>query len=713
MLDSAQRILKDVFGYDAFRGNQARIIQRVGAGGDALVLMPTGGGKSLCFQVPALLREGVAVVVSPLIALMDDQVATLDELGVAAVALNSTQTPDEQREIAERLRRGEIKLLYLAPERLVQPRMLAFLQRLKIALFAIDEAHCVSQWGHDFRPEYLQLGQLAELFPQVPRIALTATADMRTREEIAQRLHLQEAERFLSSFDRPNIFYRIVPKDQPRKQLLGFLEGRRGDAGIVYCMSRKKVEELASFLAEQGYPALPYHAGLPNEVRAHNQRRFLNEEGLIMVATIAFGMGIDKPNVRFVAHLDLPKSLEAYYQETGRAGRDGLPSEVWMAYGLQDVLFLRQMLQSSEGDERHKRVERHKLEAMLALCEETRCRRQALLAYFDEELPQPCGHCDNCVDGVETWDATEAARLALSAIYRSGQRYGVGHLIDLLLGRETDKIRALGHQHLTVFGKGKHLAEADWRTLFRQLVARGLADVDLDGFGGLRLTDTCRPLLRGEVNLQLRRDLKPQRAARGSSGPSQASQLVRGDERPLWEALRTLRRKLAEEHSVPPYVIFPDATLLEMLRSQPQSLADMARVSGVGARKLERYGQAFLDVLTDSPEAPATPPPVADLRHELVSLARSGMTPAQIARQLDCSEKNVYSLLAEAIARQQLTLEEALDLPEELLGEIHDAFLDGDGELPPVAAIAEAFAARVPLGVLYCVRAALEAELGG
>ncbi len=713
MLDSAQRILKDVFGYDAFRGNQARIIQRVGAGGDALVLMPTGGGKSLCFQVPALLREGVAVVVSPLIALMDDQVATLDELGVAAVALNSTQTPDEQREIAERLRRGEIKLLYLAPERLVQPRMLAFLQRLKIALFAIDEAHCVSQWGHDFRPEYLQLGQLAELFPQVPRIALTATADMRTREEIAQRLHLQEAERFLSSFDRPNIFYRIVPKDQPRKQLLGFLEGRRGDAGIVYCMSRKKVEELASFLAEQGYPALPYHAGLPNEVRAHNQRRFLNEEGLIMVATIAFGMGIDKPNVRFVAHLDLPKSLEAYYQETGRAGRDGLPSEVWMAYGLQDVLFLRQMLQSSEGDERHKRVERHKLEAMLALCEETRCRRQALLAYFDEELPQPCGHCDNCVDGVETWDATEAARLALSAISRSGQRYGVGHLIDLLLGRETDKIRALGHQHLTVFGKGKHLAEADWRTLFRQLVARGLADVDLDGFGGLRLTDTCRPLLRGEVNLQLRRDLKPQRAARGSSGPSQASQLVRGDERPLWEALRTLRRKLAEEHSVPPYVIFPDATLLEMLRSQPQSLADMARVSGVGARKLERYGQAFLDVLTDSPEAPATPQPVADLRHELVSLARSGMTPAQIARQLDCSEKNVYSLLAEAIARQQLTLEEALDLPEELLGEIHDAFLDGDGELPPVAAIAEAFAARVPLGVLYCVRAALEAELGG
>ncbi len=713
MLDSAQRILKDVFGYDAFRGNQAAIIQRVATGGDALVLMPTGGGKSLCYQVPALLREGIGVVVSPLIALMDDQVATLDELGVAAVALNSTQSADEQREIAERLRRGEIKLLYLAPERLVQPRMLAFLQRLPIALFAIDEAHCVSQWGHDFRPEYLQLGQLAELFPQVPRIALTATADRRTREEIAQRLHLDGAERFLSSFDRPNIFYRIVPKDQPRRQLLAFLEGRRGDAGIVYCMSRKKVEEVAGFLSEQGYPALPYHAGLASEVRAANQRRFLNEEGLIMVATIAFGMGIDKPNVRFVAHLDLPKSLEAYYQETGRAGRDGLASEVWMAYGLQDVLFLRQMLQNSEGDERHKRVERHKLEAMLALCEETRCRRQALLAYFDEELPQPCGHCDNCVDGVETWDATEAARLALSAIYRSGQRYGVGHLIDLLLGRETDKIRTLGHQHLSVFGKGTHLGEADWRTLFRQLVARGLADVDLDGYGGLRLTDACRSLLRGEVMLELRRDLKPQRAQRSGSGPSQASQLVRGDERPLWEALRSLRRKLAEEHSVPPYVIFPDATLLEMLRGQPQSLADMARISGVGARKLERYGQAFLDVLTDRGDASAAPRPVADLRHELVSLARAGMTPAQIARQLDCSEKNVYSLLADGIARQQLTLEEALELPEVLLGEIHDAFLEGDGELPPVAAVAGLFEGRVPIGVLYCVRAALEAELDG
>lgn len=707
MLDHALRILKDVFGYDAFRGNQAAIIERVAAGGDALVLMPTGGGKSLCYQVPALMREGLAVVVSPLIALMDDQVATLDELGVAAVALNSTLSVDEQREIADRIRRGQIKMLYLAPERLVQPRMLSFLQGLDIALFAIDEAHCVSQWGHDFRPEYLQLGQLAELFPQVPRLALTATADKRTREEIVQRLHLDNAERFLSSFDRPNIFYRIQPKDQPRKQLLGFLAARKGDAGIVYCLSRKKVEEVADFLSSQGFPALPYHAGLPNELRAYHQKRFLNEEGLIMVATIAFGMGIDKPNVRFVCHLDLPKSLEAYYQETGRAGRDGLPADAWMAYGLQDVIFLKQMLANSDGDERHKRIEQHKLDAMLALCEETRCRRQALLAYFDEELPQPCGHCDNCVDGVETWDATEPARQALSAIYRSGQRYGVGHLVDILLGRDNEKIRAAGHQHLAVFGVGKGLSEVEWRTLFRQLVARGLADVDLEGFGGLRLDESCRPLLRGEVSLQLRREPKPAQAAKASS--SAASQLVRGHEREMWEALRSLRRKLAEEHSVPPYVIFPDATLLEMLRSQPGSLSEMAEVSGVGARKLERYGQAFLEVLNGS-AADDAPAPVADLRHELVSLARAGMTPAQIAGQLNCTEKNVYSLLAEAIAEQQLTLEQALDLPEELLGEIQESFLDGEGELPAVSEIAPLFAGRVDETVLYCVRAALQAE---
>lgn len=706
MLEQAQRVLKDIFGYDSFRGRQGDIIERVAKGGDALVLMPTGGGKSLCFQVPALLRDGLAVVVSPLIALMDDQVATLEELGVAAAALNSTLSADQQRELANRIKRGEVKMLYLAPERLVQPRMMAFLQSLDIALFAIDEAHCVSQWGHDFRPEYLQLGQLAEMFPHVPRIALTATADKRTREEIVTRLHLQNAERFLSSFDRPNIFYRIVPKEQPRKQLLAFLSERRSDAGIVYCLSRKKVDEVAKFLCDQGFPALPYHAGLPSETRAANQKRFLNEEGLIMVATIAFGMGIDKSNVRFVAHLDLPKSLEAYYQETGRAGRDGLPADAWMAYGLQDVVMLKQMLQNSEGDERHKRLEHHKLDAMLSLCEETRCRRQTLLAYFDEEMPQPCGHCDNCVDGVQTWDATEPARQALSAIYRTGQRYGTGHLIDVLLGRDNEKVRSFGHQHLSVFGVGKDRAEGEWRTLFRQLVARGLADIDIEGYGGLRLSDSCRPLLRGEVTLELRRELKPQTTVKSSSA-SPASQLVRGEEREQWEALRALRRKLAEEHGVPPYVIFPDSTLLEMLRSQPTSLSDMAKVSGIGARKLERYGEAFLEVLGGQAE---TPKVVADIRHELISLARAGMTPMQIAGQLHCSEKNVYTMLAEAIGRQELSLEQALDLPEELMEEVQDAFLDGEGELPSVASIAEQFKGRVPEGVLYCVRAALQSE---
>jgi ATP-dependent DNA helicase RecQ len=582
--------------------------------------------------------------------------------------------------------------------------MLAFLQRLQIGLFAIDEAHCVSQWGHDFRPEYLQLGQLAEFFPNVPRLALTATADKRTREEIVQRLHLGNAERFLSSFDRPNIFYRIVPKEQPRKQLMAFLAERRGDAGIIYCMSRKKVDDIAAFLTEQGFPALPYHAGLPNDLRAFHQKRFLNEEGLIMVATIAFGMGIDKPNVRFVAHLDLPKSLEAYYQETGRAGRDGLPADAWMAYGLQDVIFLKQMLNNSDGDERHKRIEQHKLDAMLSLCEETRCRRQVLLAYFDEQMPEPCGHCDNCVDGVQTWDATEPARQALSAIYRSGQRYGVGHLVDVLLGRDNEKIRSLGHQHLSVFGVGKALSEGEWRSLFRQLVARGLADVDLEGFGGLRLSDNCRSLLRGEVTLELRRELTTKAP---KSAASAASQLVRSEERETWEALRALRRKLAEEHGVPPYVIFPDATLLEMLRSQPGTLSDMARISGVGARKLERYGEAFLEALQGT--APVAKSP-ADVRHELITLARAGMTPAQIARQLDCSEKNVYAMLAEAIGQQQLSLEQALDLPEDLLGEIQEAFLDGEGELPPVAAVSEQFAGRVPEAVLFCVRASLQAE---
>jgi len=703
MPSAALRTLKAVFGYEQFRGQQQAIIDCLLAGQDALVLMPTGGGKSLCYQLPALLREGLAVVVSPLIALMADQVAALSELGIAAAALNSTQSADEQRDIAKRLRQGQIKLLYLAPERLVQPRMLSFLQSLKIALIAIDEAHCVSQWGHDFRPEYLQLGSLAECFADVPRIALTATADKRTREEIATRLQLNQPKRFVASFDRPNIFYRIVAKHKPSQQLLAFLQGHKGEAGIVYCLSRKRVESIAEMLVKAGLPALPYHAGLDNAVRADNQRRFLSEEGLIMVATIAFGMGIDKPNVRFVAHLDLPKSLESYYQETGRAGRDGLPADAWMAYGLSDVVFLKQMLQQSEGSEVHKRLEQHKLNAMLGLCEMVGCRRQALLAYFDEKLPKPCGHCDNCIDPPHTFDATEAARQALSAVYRSGQRYGANHLIEVLRGGRSEKIKSAGHDKLSVFAIGKALSEEQWRSLFRQLVVKGLVDIDDSGFGGLRLTEDCRPLLRGETHLQLRSDS----SARSKASKSASADMVRPEQQEDWDKLRHLRKQLADAHGVPPYVIFHDTTLLEMLNSKPQTLAQMALISGVGASKLERYGQAFLAVLKG--EAPSAP--IADLRSELIRLAEQGLAPEKIAEKLKCGEKTLWRLLAQAIGQQQLTLQ-VLGVAETLLDEIKEEFLQGDGELPAATSLTSRFSKQVPEGVLHCVRAALQVELG-
>ncbi|MFD1259614.1 DNA helicase RecQ [Entomomonas asaccharolytica] len=700
MYKRALSILKNTFGYDSFRGEQAAIIKHIAEGKDALVLMPTGGGKSICFQIPALLREGVAVVVSPLIALMQDQVDTLNELGVKAAALNSSLSAEEQRTIARQLLAGEIKFLYVAPERLVQERMINFLQQLPLALFAIDEAHCVSQWGHDFRPEYLQLGQLAELFPNVPRIALTATADTRTQQEIVERLHLKNAKIFIASFNRPNIFYRIQPKEQPRKQLLNFLADKRDEAGIIYCMSRKRVEDTAEFLQSQGYNALPYHAGLSSELRSTNQSRFIKEEGIIMVATIAFGMGIDKPNVRFVAHLDLPKSLEAYYQETGRAGRDGLPAEAWMVYGLQDVLFNQQLLAQSDASEQHKRVELHKLQTMLALCEEIRCRRQSLLAYFDEQLPEPCGYCDNCRDNVETWDATEAARKALSTVYRTGQRYGVGHLVDVLLGHNTEKVTALGHQHLTVFAIGKQYSEKTWRTLFRQLIVRGLVEIDLDGFSGLRLTEQCRTVLRREEKLQLRVDQTQTK----SDKPRTVIHHIQEGEKELWEALRTLRRKLAEEHNVPPYVIFHDATLLEMLRLKPRTLGDMAMINGIGTHKLENYGAVFLEVINGQA---VTDSRAQDIQYEIIALARAGMTVQQIAQQLSCSSKAVYRTLAEAISQQQLSLEQAIDLPEDLLEKIQTSFLEEEGKLASVPKVYKQLGGQVDEGVLYCVHSAL------
>jgi len=596
--DPASDLLHRVFGFREFRGQQGDVVRHVSAGGDALVVMPTGGGKSLCYQLPALLRPGAAIVVSPLIALMQDQVRALRQAGVRAASLDSTRTLDELREIEQGLLQGELDLVYMAPERLMTPRMQELLQRARIALFAIDEAHCVSQWGHDFRPEYLQLSVLHERFPDVPRIALTATADARTREEIARRLGLETARQFLSSFDRPNIRYRVTPRRNARDQLWRFLQNEHPeDAGIVYCLSRRKVDDMAEWLNSKGREALPYHAGLDSATRQRNQQRFIEEEGLIVVATVAFGMGIDKPDVRFVAHLDLPRSVEAYYQETGRAGRDGLPANAWMSYGLQDVITLRQMLDSSEAAEEHKRVERHRLEAMLAFCELTGCRRQSLLGYFGEDLSEPCGNCDTCLEPVETWDATEAARKALSAVYRTGQTFGVSHLVDVLRGRETDRAKQFGHHRLSVFGIGTDMEPGQWRTIFRQLVALGLVDVDLDGYGGLRLAERCRPVLRGEQPLYLRRDPAPVRGRKKRAVPD--APFDRPEDEQLFNALRSCRRELAKEQGIPPYMIFHDATLREIVEARPDTLAQLAGINGVGERKLELYGDEFLGVVRE------------------------------------------------------------------------------------------------------------------
>jgi len=595
-MNSPQDILQTVFGYPSFRPPQGEIIQSVIAGGDALVLMPTGGGKSLCYQIPALVRPGCGIVISPLIALMQDQVSALRQVGVRASFLNSTLPAEIARETEAQLLAGELDMLYIAPERLTQEHCLQLLQRAEISLFAIDEAHCVSQWGHDFRADYLQLSLLHQRFPHVPRIALTATADERTRQEIIDRLDLAGAAKFIAGFDRSNIRYRIALKQSARQQLLRFLQQEHAnDAGIVYCLSRKKTEEIASWLVAQGLDAMPYHAGLSAQVRAANQARFLREEGVIIVATIAFGMGIDKPDVRFVAHLDMPKTVESYYQETGRAGRDGQAANAWMIYGLQDVIKLRQMMASSAGSEEHKRAEQHRLNAMLGLCEITTCRRQALLNYFGETLPGPCGNCDTCLEPVDTWDGTEAARMALSAVYRTGQRFGVNHLIDLLRGSEGERIYQFDHHLLPTYGVGKQLDKSQWRSVFRQLVARTYLSVDLERFGALRLEEKCRPLLQGNEEIQLRRD-QPQAKA----GKQQTRTKLPADiDIALWEALRERRRQLAEEQGVPPYVIFHDRTLQEMCINLPRDTTQFGQITGVGERKLEKYGKQFLQVISE------------------------------------------------------------------------------------------------------------------
>jgi len=592
-------VLHRVFGYDDFRGEQAQIIEQVVGGGDAVVLMPTGGGKSLCYQIPALVREGTGVVISPLIALMQDQVDALEALGVRAAFLNSTQDPDQRRLVEQQLLAGEVDLLYLAPERLKLESSLSVLDRAPISLFAIDEAHCVSQWGHDFRPDYLGLSVLHERWPSVPRIALTATATAATRREIVERLDLHGAKQFVSSFDRPNIQYRIEPKNQPLQQLLQLIRTEHpGDAGIVYCLSRASVEKTADALVAEGIPALPYHAGLDAGVRARNQARFLREDGVVMVATIAFGMGIDKPDVRFVAHLDLPKSVEGYYQETGRAGRDGLPSTAWLAYGLQDVVQQRRMINESEGDAAYKRRAAQHLDAMLALCETVECRRVQLLNYFGQQS-QPCGNCDTCLAPPEAWDGTVPAQKLLSTIVRlqreRGQRFGAGHLIDILLGRDTDRIRQQRHDELRTYGIGAELSEQEWRGVVRQLLAQGLLAVNSDGYGTLVITDASAAVLDGSRTVKLRRE--PERKTRVAKRT--AAELPEAAQ-PLFERLRAWRAEVAREQGVPAYIVFGDATLRGIAVTEPATLEQLATVSGVGEKKLEAYGEAVLAIVTET-----------------------------------------------------------------------------------------------------------------
>ena len=599
MMQAAHTVLQNVFGYGEFRPPQDQVIEALINGEDVFVLMPTGGGKSLCYQIPALVREGVGIVISPLIALMQDQVSALTQAGVRAACMNSAMGSEHNYQVEQQALRGELDMIYIAPERLALQRTLDWLSQCHVSLFAIDEAHCVSQWGHDFRSDYLQLSVLQQRFAHVPRIALTATADAKTREEIIARLGLEGARVFVSGFDRPNIQYRITQKNNPKKQLLSFLQTEHsGHAGVVYCLSRNKVEATAKWLSEQGVNALPYHAGLDKTIRQQNQERFLREDGIVMVATIAFGMGIDKPDVRFVAHLDLPKSIEAYYQETGRAGRDGQPSTAWMAYGLEDVIKLKQMMAGSDANEHFKRIEQQKLNGMLGLAELTTCRRQTLIGYFGDTLAEPCGNCDNCLTPVQTWDGTEAARKALSCVYRTDQRFGVVHLINVLRGKLTDKITQFDHHKVSTFGIGQDLSEAQWRSVFRQLVARGYLNVNFD-YGQLFLSDTSRAILRGEESLMLRVDTMQTKSSMGGGHKKSKTLDIEEHDLVLWEALRACRKNLASEQGIPPFMIFHDATLKELLDNKPSTLAELSNISGVGQKKLDKYGAEFLSVLNE------------------------------------------------------------------------------------------------------------------
>jgi len=701
---SPQSVLETVFGYSSFRHNQADIVEHAVNGGDALVLMPTGGGKSLCYQLPALVRDGLAIVVSPLIALMQDQVDALTELGINAAFLNSTLRAEQVQAIEQQLRDGDIKLLYIAPERLLSERTLQLLNSLKLGLFAIDEAHCVSQWGHDFRPEYQQLRVLHERFPSVPRLALTATADKRTRHEIIEQLNLHHAKVYINSFDRPNIHYAITEAQQSKQQLWQFISTEHPrDAGIVYCLSRKKVEATAEWLNDQGRTALPYHAGLSTELRAHHQQRFLREEGIIIVATIAFGMGIDKPDVRFVAHLNLPKNIEAYYQETGRAGRDGLPANAWMAYGLQDVLTLRQFMQDSNAPEMVKRVEHHKLEAMLGLCELISCRRHALLAYFDEDGPDRCGQCDNCLNPPEQFDATEVAQKALSCVYRTGQSFGVNYLIDVLLGSNNDRIRANQHDQLSTFGIGTELSATQWRGIFRQLITTGYLDIDVSHYGALQLTEKCRPVLQGKHTLNLRKQQAKQPTSKKAKLPSQ----IRPQDQELWQALRQLRAELAKQNDVPAYVIFSDATLQEMCRYRPTDIDGLRRINGVGEQKRQRYGKQFIAVIKQHPLSELLNNQLSETINKTLSLHEQGMDAEQISSERSLNISTIYSHLAEAIGAGLLELEEVIDLDSSDIHHIIDTIDELGDRADSLKNIHQALDEQYEYHVIRCVVASV------
>ena len=701
-MNRAQDILKQTFGYGDFRHHQADIIQNLLNGNDALVLMPTGGGKSLCYQIPAMVREGVGIIISPLIALMQDQVDALQQLGIHAAFLNSSMDGEEQLKTEQLLLKGEIDLLYVAPERLMTNKMLSLLERAKTSLFAIDEAHCVSQWGHDFRKEYQQLRILHERFPNVPRIALTATADQRTRQEIIEQLNLHDAKLFINSFDRPNINYTISEGSNARDRLWSFLEREHPkDAGIVYCLSRNKVDKTAAWLERQGRTALPYHAGLSAEVRQTHQRRFLREENIIIVATIAFGMGIDKPDVRFVAHLSLPKSIEAYYQETGRAGRDGAPANAWMSYGLQDVISLRQMAESNDSSEQFKRILHNKLENMLALCEQRHCRRQSILAYFDEPLKEPCGNCDTCLNPPEAWDATEAARKALSCVYKTGQRFGVNYVIDVLLGKDNARIKQFEHNSISTYGIGKDHHEQEWRSLFRQLIALGYLATDVEGHGAIKLEEQSRPLLRGEIELVLR---KPafDKETKKKKGKNKTS--LRSVDEPLFELLREHRLELANEYGVPPYIIFHDSTLEEMAKTRPATLEAMRYISGVGEQKLDKYGDTFLAVIQSSPLPDILQNNLSDTVNDTLTLLNDGLDIDSIASKRDMKLSTIYTHLADAIEVGLLEAKEVLQLSDGEHNEIINALemhMDDDRLKPAYDALDGTY----DYGILKCVQA--------